>query len=44
MPPDVLGFNGLNNPHGVAASGNTVFVTHSGNNRVLKLDKAFAGQ
>jgi serine/threonine protein kinase, bacterial len=37
-PQIVLPFTGLNNPHGVAVDNNgNVYVTDSGNNRVVKL-------
>ena len=43
--PIVLPFNGLNDSYGVAVDGTgNLYVTDSGNNRVLKLDKTFAAQ
>ncbi|WP_264034481.1 hypothetical protein [Mycobacterium interjectum] len=41
----ILPISGLKNPRGVALDGQgDLYVVDSGNNRVLKLDKAFAGQ
>jgi DNA-binding beta-propeller fold protein YncE len=41
----MLPFAGLNKPTGIAADGSgNVYVVDSGNNRVVKLDKAFTGQ
>jgi DNA-binding beta-propeller fold protein YncE len=41
----ILPFTGLNNPTGVALDGQgNLYVVDSGNNRVLKLAKAFAAQ
>jgi DNA-binding beta-propeller fold protein YncE len=38
----VLPFTGLSNPSGVAVNGNAVYVTDTGNNRVLKLTASSA--